>query len=91
MPLDLIRGHPHLNVSLKCNECRWLLKDCPPTRAPRLTTRQHHAPLTASCKALDSPPTNSQSAAAGDVGWFGPAGARNSPGTDQHLRQPVKS
>ena len=49
--LDLIRGHPHLTAFLKPNRCRWMLKDHHSPRDPRLATRQHHAPLTASCNA----------------------------------------
>ena len=80
----------NLNAFPKPNRCRWMLKDHHSTRAPRLTSRQHRAPLTASCRVIQRFP-NSQSDASGDVGWFGSAGARNSPETDQPLRQPVKS
>jgi len=45
-----------LNAFRKPGRCRRMLKDHRPTRAPRLTIRQHRAPLIASCKALDLPP-----------------------------------
>ena len=58
------------------------------TRAPHdlRLLRLKRAP----CRVIQRFP-NSQSAAAGDVEWFGPAGARKSPHTDQHLRQPMQS
>ena len=59
VPLDLIPVVVELNAFRKPSRWRWMLKDHHPTRAPRLPRcvrlRVHRAPLTASCRALDSP------------------------------------